>query len=391
MSFTKTLNKIPGSLMIIPLLLGALLNTIDQQYLPPVQQLLHFIGAPAEVRQLPVLDGELPKALWEGFIQSEPYDLKGQEVVDVTAHRLLNLGSFSTALGKKGILTLIAMFLFCVGAQMDFKVGRRSLKKGLVITGSKLLAAIAVGLLIGRVTDPYMGFLGLSTMAIIAAMENGNGGMYVALTAEYGNRSDVGSISVISLNDGPFFTLLALGLIGEKFPAAAFIAVLLPMLLGFGLAQLDPAIRSFTAAGERLTIPFFAFALGSAMNLSAFFNPSVLAAGLFLAVCTMFLTGGAALLGLRLFGEKANIAGLCEASTAGNAVQTPAAVAAAMAAGAAAGIVDPEKAEIYAELIPRATAQISISTITCAVVLPFLVIAYDRFLRKKGIDSRLET
>ncbi len=390
MKLTETFGKIPGGLMIVPLLLGALLNTFDQQYFSPVQKGLHLIGAPMETRHVTVVDGTMPKELWDGYIKSEPYEKGDQTVVDVGAHRILNLGSFSTALGKKGILTLIAMFLFCVGAQMNFKVGRRSLKKGLVITGSKLLAAIAVGTLLGALTDPYYGFLGLSTMAIIAAMENGNGGMYVALTAEYGNRSDVGAISVISLNDGPFFTLMALGLIGEKFPAAAFLAVLLPMVLGFVLAQMDPKVRDFTAPGERLTIPFFAFALGSAMNLSAFLNLEVLIAGLFLAICTMFITGGAAILGLKLFREKSPMAGLCEASTAGNAVQTPAAVAAAMAAGVDAGIVDPEKSAIYQDLIPRATAQISISTITCAVVLPFLVIAFNRYLHKKGVDTQLE-
>ncbi len=47
-------------------------------------------------------------------------------------------------------------------------------------------------------------------------------------------------------------------------------------------------------------------------------------------------------------------------------------------------------AAIYRDLVPIATAQISISTITCALVLPFLVIAFDRFLRARGIDPRLE-
>ncbi len=112
--------------MIVPLLLGALLNTVDQRYFPPVQRLLHTLGAPTEIRQAPAPRREL----WEGQIRSAPYDKGGKSVVDVAGHRFLNLGSFSSALAGPGTLTLIGGFLFCVGAQMNFKVGGRSLKKG---------------------------------------------------------------------------------------------------------------------------------------------------------------------------------------------------------------------------------------------------------------------
>ena len=47
------------------------------------------------------------------------------------------VGGFATPLFKTGALTLIGLFLVCVGSQMNFRVGGRSLKKGLVITLTK--------------------------------------------------------------------------------------------------------------------------------------------------------------------------------------------------------------------------------------------------------------
>jgi 2-keto-3-deoxygluconate permease len=357
MNIKRTIEKVPGGIMVVPLMLGALLNTIDQAHLPPLQSLLRTLGAP------PTPSGH---------------------------YEFLRIGGFTEALFKNGALALIGLFLVCVGAQMNFRVGRRALKKGLVITGAKLGTAVAVGYAIGALTNPFNGFLGLSMVAIIAAMENGNGGMYVALTGEYGNRSDVGAISVISLNDGPFFTLLALGLLGEKFPFMAFVAVLVPMLVGFSLGQLDEEIREFLKPGEQLTIPFFAFALGAGMNFATFFNPDVVLGGLFLGVATVLLTGGAGALALRLCGERSTIGAVAEASTAGNAVQTPLAVATAAALAAQTGLMDPDRAAQYRQIVNTATAQVSISTMTTAILCPIAVIFWDRFQRRRGIDARRE-
>jgi 2-keto-3-deoxygluconate permease len=195
------LRRIPGGLMVVPLLLGAVLSTIDRAHLAPVQQVLRSLGA------APVATADNGSKVYE----------------------FLKIGGFATALTGTGATTLIAMFLVCVTSQMNFRIGRRAVKKGLVITTVKFLVAIGCGFALATASDPYDGWFGLSLMTVIAAMSNGNGGLYLALTGMYGDRSDVGAISVISLNDGPFLTLLALGILGERFPYAAFLAVLLPM------------------------------------------------------------------------------------------------------------------------------------------------------------------
>ncbi|KSU80319.1 2-keto-3-deoxygluconate permease [Fictibacillus enclensis] len=357
MNIKQSIEKVPGGLMVIPLLAGALINTIDQLHIPFIMNFLKDIGVAATE------DGN---------------------------YELLRIGGFSQALFKDGALTLCALFLFCAGSQMNLRVGGRALKKGVLLTSSKYATGVIIGVLWGLLSDPVHGFLGLSTMAIIAAMTNGNGGMFAALTGQYGNRSDVGATAVLSLNDGPFFTLMALGMMGANFPFIAFIAVLLPILIGMLLGNLDKEIRSFLAAGEYLVIPFFAFALGTGMNLSNFFNPEVVGAGLVLALMTIIFTGGMGALVFKLFREKSKIAPWAEASTAGNAAATPAAIAAAATVASGSGLMTASQAQVYQDLVAVATAQISISTITTALLCPVAVILVNNYQTKRGINGKVE-
>lgn len=96
MNIKDTIEKVPGGLMVVPLLLGAFLNTIDQMHIPAVMNVLKFLGAPQTE---------------EGY------------------YEFLQIGGFSQELFKDSALVLIALFLFCVGSQMNLKVGGKALKK----------------------------------------------------------------------------------------------------------------------------------------------------------------------------------------------------------------------------------------------------------------------
>lgn len=359
MQIKRTIEKVPGGLMVVPLLFGALLNTLDQMHIPAIMGFLKSIGV------TPVKPG---------------------------IYEFLRIGGFAQFLFKDGAMTLIALFLFCCGSQMNLRVGGVALKKGVILTASKYFTGLFVGVLWGKLSGDMMnGFLGLSTVAIIAAMTNGNGGMYAALTGQYGNRSDVGAVAVLSLNDGPFFTLMALGMLGASFPIIAFIAVLLPIGIGMLLGNLDPDIREFLRPGESLPVPFFAFALGAGMNFANFFNPQVVVAGLTLGFMTTVLTGLMGILSFKIFREKSQIAPVAEASTAGNAVGTPAAIAAAAAVAAGSGMMSPAEAQAYKNIVELATVQVSLSTLTTAILCPIAVILMDKWQRSRGIDGKLES
>ena len=266
----------------------------------------------------------------------------------------LQVGGFTTAVAK-GSSALIGVFLFCMGAGISFRAAPRALKKGAAITFTKFIIGVIIGLVVARLFG-HNGLFGLSSLAIIAGMTNSNGGLFAALTGEFGDESDVGSIAVLSLNNGPFFTMVALGTAGlATIPINSFIGVLIPIILGMILGNLDASMKKFLIAGGPVLIPFFAFALGTGIDFKILLTAGL--SGILLGIMTTLIGGTFNILADKISGGT-GIAGAAASSTGGNAIATPAAVA----------LADPGLATLSAIAAP----QIAASTITTAILAPFL-------------------
>lgn len=318
MKIKATLERIPGGMMVVPLLLAAILNTF--------------------------------------------------------APDLLRIGNFTEALFVDGSSTLIALFLLCTGAQINVRNVGVSLGKGATLLITKWIAGAFVGLLAYMFAGSDGLWLGLAPIAIIAAMTNSNGGLYVALVGQYGDKTDRAAYSILALNDGPFFTMVALSIFGVMgfvdgmFSIVSFVAVLLPIIVGMVLGNLDEEMREFLNTGSAMLIPFFAFALGMGIDFNAIIEGGL--TGIILGLLTVFVTGTLGYYVFKAF--KWNpIVGAAEGSTAGNAVATPAAIATASAS--------------FAAHVDLATVQVAASTVTTAVLLPLYIAFLVKRLEKKGI------
>ncbi len=310
MHILKAVKKVPGGLMVVPLLLGVIINTA------------------------------FPHAL--------------------------SIGGFTTALFKNSATALIALFCLCTGSQINVREAGKPLYKGILLTLVKFLIGAIIGWAVGKIGGPA-GIWGITPLAIIPAITNSNGGMYAALASQYGDETDVGAISILSLNDGPFFTMLVFGIGGlANIPFSAFAATLIPIVLGFLLGNLDEEMREFLGHGTTVLIPFFAFSIGAGLSFKQLLQGGV--PGIVIGVLSTGLTGTAGYFVIRALGER-KASGAAIGTTAGSAVATPAIVAATDSA--------------LQPFTTIATAQVATSVIVTAILCPLLVNFLHQRLQKE--------
>jgi len=275
MKIKATLERVPGGLMTVPLVCGALLTTA-----------IPGIGA--------------------------------------------FFGSFTSALFT-GALPMLAVFYVCLGATISIYSLPVIVKRG----GALLATKVALGVVCGLVLGHFLGaqpvasgwFAGVSTLAIVAAINDTNGGLYMALMQRYGKSEDAAAYSMMALESGPFLTMVTLGVAGlSSFPWQTMLGAVLPLCVGMLLGNLDPELRSFLGNGAPVMIPFFSFALGATLDLRLVWAAGLLGVALGIAI----LLGSAMVLITvdKLVGGNGT-AGMAAATTAGNAAAVPMLVAAA--------------------------------------------------------------
>lgn len=266
-------------------------------------------------------------------------------------------GSFTGALFS-GALPILAVFYVCLGATISFDSLPRVLRRGGVLLASKIAVGFGAAILLGRLLgEKPVGngwFAGLSTLAVVAALNDTNGGLYMALAAQYGRAEDAGAYSLMSLESGPFLTMVTLGLAGlSAFPWQTLLGGILPLATGIALGNLDRDLREFLGRAAPALIPFFAFALGSTLDLRKLAQAGLL--GVLLGLAVVVVSGSVLIAADKLTGGTGT-AGLAAASTAGNAAAVPAIVAAANPA--------------YREAAAPATVLVAASVVVTALAVP---------------------
>ena len=254
----------------------------------------------------------------------------------------VKIGSLTTAIfSKSAVVPLTAAVLFFAGTQLKINEAPAAFKRGGVLLVTKFIVGYAIGTLFSA-TFGSIGILGISTLAVFTALlsSNGsiylaiaseygddillssNGSIYLAIASEYGDDIDLGAYSLLSIKDGPFLTMLALGASGASdIPLMALFATLFPMILGIILGNIWPGVRGYFKGGTKVLIPLVGISVGSSLNLSMMFQAGV--GGVILGVVAFAVGGFFLTLADKVILRRPGYAGAGLASVAGSAVATP--------------------------------------------------------------------
>ena len=277
-----------------------------------------------------------------------------------------------------GIIPILAVWFFCMGASIQLKAAGTVLRKSGTIVLTKLFAAWGITLIASMfIPDEgikYGFYAGLSVLAIVSAMDMTNGGLYASLMQTYGTKEEAGAFVLTSIESGPLMTMIILGASGvAHFEPQIFIGAVLPFLVGFTLGNLDPKLRAYFSPGSMTMIPFFAFALGNGIDLSNILKTGML--GIVLGVSVIILTGIPLILADKWIGGGTGTAGLAASSTAGAAAANPVAIAA----------VAPQFEGVAAE----ATALVATSIIVTSLLVPILTGLWYKKFGKGRAEEKL--
>lgn len=321
MRLKQAIERVPGGMMLIPLLLGAALHTF----------------AP---------------------------------------HAGKYFGSFTNGL-IVGTLPILSVWFFCMGATVDLRSTGTVLRKSGTIVVTKFVVAWIVTLIVARLLPEggiTTGILaGVSVLAITAAMDMTNGGLYAAMMQQYGTSDEANAFVLTSIESGPLFSMIILGASGVAyFSPRLFIGAVLPFIIGFILGNLDKELREYFGRCVHPLIPFFAFALGNGIDFHVIFKSGM--AGIILGFGVIVITGIPLILADRWIGGGNGAAGLAASSTAGAAVANPAII----------GDMIPK----FHALVPAATALVATSCLITAVFVPIFTGLWVRRFGKFGGSSR---
>ena len=269
----------------------------------------------------------------------------------------------------KGINYIVALVCFCSSAALDFEKIKKVLKKQGSILLVKIILCFAFSILFFRFFG-MEGIWGISAIAFTTTICSLNPSLYLALVSDYGSESDEAAFGLTGLLCVPAFPILVYSVSkASSVDWMPVISVLIPILSGVIIGNLDKDLGKYFSAAVPILNPFMGWAFGAGINLISAFKAGfegIILTVIFYVICFpliwLFETRVLKEDGMTTFGIT---------SIAGLSVSVPMIIAAA----------DPS----IAEIARLAVAQIAFGVVLTSIITPILT---EKYARKRNIQKR---
>lgn len=247
-------------------------------------------------------------------------------LINSLAPSVFDLGPMTKAIASPdGLNAIIDITLLAVGSQLTLARLKKALHRGLVLLLSKWLTSIVLGYIFFKLFGRN-GIFGISALAFIAAISNQNNSIFIGISGDYGDEYDIASAAITAIISVPIFTYFTLSMLGiADITPTSILDLAMPILLGIFLGNIDKSFCEFLAGTQKYIMPFLGFAIGCGINLSTILRGG--AGGFILSLLTI---GAAFVISLPLdifINKRPGWAAIAIYTAAGNSVIVPALVA----------------------------------------------------------------
>lgn len=181
---------------------------------------------------------------------------------------LFYIGGLSEALfTKKGINYIVALITFCSATSLDFKSLAKVLKKQGLMLLVKIILCMAFSLLFFKFFGET-GVWGISLLSFVCVLASLNPSLYIALTKDYATKTDESAFGLLGLLCLPVFPIIVYSVAqSQAIDFSPIISTLIPLILGILIANFDKDFASIFKGSTTMLTPFMGWSFGTGINL----------------------------------------------------------------------------------------------------------------------------
>lgn len=172
----------------------------------------------------------------------------------------------------KGINYIVALVCFCSSAALDLEKMKKVIRKQGSILALKVVICFVFSYLYFKFFG-MNGIFGISMIAFTATICSLNPSLYLALVSDYGAPGDEAAFGLTGLLCVPAFPMLVYSV--SKVSGVDWmpvVSVLVPIVSGIVIGNLDKDLGKFFAGAVPILTPFMGWAFGAGINLIAAFK-----------------------------------------------------------------------------------------------------------------------